>query len=577
MRSRCVLIFVFMTFAASAVVASVGDAERFGDCATVGPLAVGSAVLTPGGTGLFDTDGFPPRWRCGTGWTGGLGWTHILADIGIWLSYMAIPVVLGAYMLRRRDVPFPAVGWLFVAFIFLCGTVHLLDATMFWWPGYRLLGLVKVLTAVASAATAVALVPVLPQALALPRAARMNAQLTAEVEARKRAESDLRRTIQVWSDAHRELAFQKFALDQASLVMVADAEGRITAVNHTLCHTSGYTREQLLGKPHGILYGDEQPREFFEGMERCIWAGDVWQGEICNRARDGSAFWTDTTIVPFRTVDGGVKRFVAIHTDISERRRAEEQLERALAWKERALQRERMLLRELEHRVRNNLAGLLGLTSIYEQSGRSGPEVSDALRGKIRAMLHVHEMMSPDPGAPIPLRGLVQRLAGQFGGEGTGAVEVSGPPVRMQAKHAGAMAMILQELFANSRRHGALGEADGSVTMRWETEDLGEEGQGLTLRWEERSSRPVSPPEHEGVGLRLVRGLSGSELRGSAEFSFGSTGFACLIRARLAGEIMPDVAPAVKREAVHEPDVKEAIGGAEAGAGRAGAAAGARR
>src|SRR3954463_15123646 len=103
-------------------------------------------------THLFDTTGFPARWNCGT-WTAGHGWLHVLSDLGVWSAYVAIPSVLGYFVLRRRDVPFRPIFLLFGAFIFACGTTHLIEAIIFWAPVYRLAGVVKLLTAAVSWAT----------------------------------------------------------------------------------------------------------------------------------------------------------------------------------------------------------------------------------------------------------------------------------------------------------------------------------------------------------------------------------------------------------------------------------------
>ena len=96
--------------------------------------------------GLFDSTGFPPRWKCGN-WAPELGWMHIAADLAIFAAYVAIPVAVAVVMARRRRLPFAGVFWLFSAFILSCGAVHLLDAVAFYRPMYRLSGLVKVLTA----------------------------------------------------------------------------------------------------------------------------------------------------------------------------------------------------------------------------------------------------------------------------------------------------------------------------------------------------------------------------------------------------------------------------------------------
>ena len=84
-------------------------------------------------THLFDSSGFPARWQCGN-WTPGHGWLHILSDLGVWSAYLAIPCVLGFLVLRRQDIPFRSTLLLFGAFILACGTTHLMEAIIFWWP-----------------------------------------------------------------------------------------------------------------------------------------------------------------------------------------------------------------------------------------------------------------------------------------------------------------------------------------------------------------------------------------------------------------------------------------------------------
>src|SRR5947208_128909 len=104
---------------------------------------------------LFDTTGFPARWECGT-WTSGHGWLHILSDLGVWSAYIAIPCVLGYFVVLKKDMPFRAIFWLFAAFILACGTTHLMEAIMFVWPAYRLAAVIKLGTAIVSWGTVMA-------------------------------------------------------------------------------------------------------------------------------------------------------------------------------------------------------------------------------------------------------------------------------------------------------------------------------------------------------------------------------------------------------------------------------------
>ena len=104
---------------------------------------------------LFDDAGFIPRWQCGE-WTDAHGWLHIGSDLAIWAAYLAIPCVLAYFAARRPDFPFRKVMWLFGAFILACGTTHLMEAVIFWWPAYRLAGALKLLTAIISWCTVLA-------------------------------------------------------------------------------------------------------------------------------------------------------------------------------------------------------------------------------------------------------------------------------------------------------------------------------------------------------------------------------------------------------------------------------------
>ena len=148
-----------------------------------------SAVLST----LFDTQGFPPRWQCGSGWSVLHGYAHIISDLLIFGAYTAIPVALLYFLWKRGgDVPFPRVGYLFAGFILACGTTHALDALMFYFPAYRLLAAMKVLTAGISWLTVLMLVRLLPEALNVPGRARLAAGLQRQVAERRVSEAAVR-------------------------------------------------------------------------------------------------------------------------------------------------------------------------------------------------------------------------------------------------------------------------------------------------------------------------------------------------------------------------------------------------
>lgn len=121
----------------------------------------------------------------------------------------------------------------------------------------------------------------------------------------------------------RDLEFQKKALDDHAIVSIADHQGRIVYVNDRFCEVSRYTRQELIGQDHHVVNSGQHPKQFFHDMWRTIAGGNVWHGHVCNRSKDGSFYWVDTTIRPFIGDNGRPEQYVSIRTEITAIKEAE--------------------------------------------------------------------------------------------------------------------------------------------------------------------------------------------------------------------------------------------------------------
>ncbi len=305
----------------------------------------------------------------------------------------------------------------------------------------------------------------------------------------------------------------KYALDQSAIVAFTDRKGLITYVNRKFCEISKYSTEELIGQDHRILNSGLHPKEFMRNLWRTISAGSVWRGEIRNRAKDGTLYWVDTTIVPFVSADGKPYQYVAIRSDITDRKRAQEALvEQA------SLARLGQMAAVVAHEVRNPLAGIGGAIQILGEHFRVGSPERDTI-GQILERIDSLNGMVEDlllfarPRAPQFERLDLVLLLSQAKGLLTedpqlrdvevelpmSAPQIAGDPVQLHA--------VFQNLILNAAQ--AMG-ATGKIQVSVETSNgrcrivVSDSGPGIPPDIRERIFDPFFTTKHRGTGLGLA-------------------------------------------------------------------------
>ena len=308
----------------------------------------------------------------------------------------------------------------------------------------------------------------------------------------------------------------RYALDQAAIVAVTDQRGVITYVNDKFCHISKYSREELLGQDHRIVNSGYHPKEFIRDLWRTIASGRVWRGELRNRAKDGSLYWVDTTIVPLLNQEGKPRQYLAIRSDITERKLFEQQLA-----DQAALAQLGQLAAVVAHEVRNPLAGVKGsLQVLRSRAVTNTPDRTvidamiarlDALNAKVEDILRFARPRTPSF-EPVPVNAvLVDAMASARAAVDECAAVI--PPANTAVVRADRemLRAVLLNLLLNACQSGSsapievfVSVADGRCQI-----DIADRGAGLGEGDPERlfTAFHTTKTSGTGLGLAIVRRL----------------------------------------------------------------------
>jgi diguanylate cyclase len=299
-------------------------------------------------------------------------------------------------------------------------------------------------------------------------------------------------------------------------ILMLDPAGRIASWNPGAERLKGWREEEILGSPAAVLHLPEEAAKGKPEEElRIAREAGLFEGEGWRVRKDGTAFLAHIALRPLHGPEGQLRGYTEVTRDITERKRAEEH--------------QRLLMAELDHRVRNTLAAVQSMARHTLEGERV-----DAFLGRLAAFAQTHTLLAQGRWRGARLRALVGAALEAYDGR----VHLDGPDVLLQPRATQALGMVLHELATNAAKYGAWSIPEGRVAVRWRVR--AGDPRRLVVEWTEHGGPAVKPPSRRGFGTRLVEWSLVHELDGSAELDFGPEGLCCAIELPLTGGILAE-------------------------------------
>jgi PAS domain S-box-containing protein len=293
-----------------------------------------------------------------------------------------------------------------------------------------------------------------------------------------------------------------------------DRDGRFVSVNEARCKLTGHSREELIGLHFGHATDSESLEKDLDLFRRQV-AGelDTYTTDSKFQRRDGSRGWARVTSTAVRDAAEAFLYAVRVIEDITERRQADK--------------RQKLLIDELNHRVKNTLATV---QSLAWQAARPGvpPQVAqERFQERLLALSRTHNLLNETHWEGASLRTILETELGPYA-TAAGRVRLDGPEVHLDARPAVVLGMAIHELTTNAVKHGALSAASGRVQVGWKIDDRGGTSV-LTIDWCELGGPALATQPIPGFGSRLLRQTITRELAGQLDIRFEREGVCCTI------------------------------------------------